>query len=61
MGRFLCAFSEELLDGMMLLKIETFQDLYFALKSRKELKESTNPEFSKLRDTIREQIESLVE
>ncbi|MFX0152798.1 MAG: hypothetical protein ACFFAJ_18600 [Candidatus Hodarchaeota archaeon] len=45
----------------MLIKIQSFQDLYYALEIYKDLKESKNPKFIELRDIIREQIELLVE
>jgi hypothetical protein len=45
----------------MLIKIQSYQDLFYALEIYKDLKESKNPKFTKLRDIIREQIENLVE
>lgn len=45
----------------MLIKIQSFQDLYYALEVHKDLKEAKNPKFVELRDIIREQIELLVE
>ncbi|MFX0182894.1 MAG: hypothetical protein ACFE95_07415 [Candidatus Hodarchaeota archaeon] len=46
---------------IMLIKIQSYQDLYYALEIHKDLKEAKNPKFIKLRDVIREQIENLVE
>jgi hypothetical protein len=51
----------ELKEEITLLEIKTFQDLYYALKSRKELRESNNPKFGKLKDNITKQIENLVD
>lgn len=39
------------------MKIETYKDLYYALKCRDILKESRNPQFTKLREKITEKIE----
>jgi hypothetical protein len=54
-------FSEELEEEKPLLEIETYLDLYYALKSRKELRESKNPKFNDLRVRISEQIEKLLD
>ena len=48
-------------EGNVLLEIKTYQDLCYALKSRKELKESANPKFKELRELIGHQIEKLLE
>ncbi|MFW9905816.1 MAG: hypothetical protein ACFFFH_15900 [Candidatus Thorarchaeota archaeon] len=45
----------------MLMKIQSFQDLYYALEIHKNLKEAKNPKFVKLRDIIKEQIENLID
>ncbi|MFX0173745.1 MAG: hypothetical protein ACFE9L_17830 [Candidatus Hodarchaeota archaeon] len=45
----------------MLIKIQSFQDLFYALEIHKDLKEAKNPKFIELRDMIRKQIENLVE
>jgi hypothetical protein len=42
------------------MKIQNYQDLYYATKIYKELRDAKNPKFIEIRDRIRLQIEDLV-